>query len=227
MWSILPLYLAALTIIFMMKNIFLLLLFFLTTTVFSRPCVIHYTDGTTENVEVSFPLTVGFKKFKVKVNGERKEIDPKLIEFLSVDLNDGADKAILMRGQAYNFKDDELNKSEKASTWLLVNGVTDSGYVISNIGLVYHIQKVRGVEKIVVTYLKGNMHFGVSKLGDDGYFKFLWTKKRRLKKQFAIVQPHLFPDCPNLPELIDNVDIKRDEDFVYSIIEQYEKCKNN
>lgn len=222
-----PLYLAALTITFIMKNLFLLLLFFFTTTVFSRPCVIHYTDGTTENVEISFPLTVGVKKFKVKINGEKKEIDPKLIEYLSIDLNDGADKAIFMRGQGYYFNEGELNKSEKASSWLLVNGVTDSGYVVTNIGWVYHIQKVRGVEKIVVTYLKGNINFGVSKLGDDGYFKFLWTKKRRLKKQFARVQPHLFPDCPNLPELIDNVDTKRDEDFVYSIIEQYEKCKNN
>lgn len=210
-----------------MKNLFLLLLFFFTTTVFSRPCVIHYTDGTTENVEISFPLTVGVKKFKVKINGEKKEIDHLLIDYLSIDLNDGADKAIFMRGQGYSFKDGELTRPKNGSSWLLVNGVTESGYIVSNIGVVYHIQKVRGVEKIVVTYVKGNMQFGISKLGDDGYFRFLVTKKKRLKKQFAKVQPHLFPDCPNLPELIDNVDTKRDEDFVYSIIEQYEKCKNN
>src|SRR5690606_6093439 len=210
-----------------MKNLFLLLLFFFTATLFRSPSVIHYTDGTTENVEISFPLTVGVKKFKVKINGEKKEIDPKLIEYLCNDLNDGADKAIVMRGQGYYFNDGELNKSEKASPWLLVNGVTDSGYVATNIAWGYHMQKVRRVEKHGVTYLKGKINFSRRKLGDDGYFKFLWAKKRRLKKQFARVQPHLFPDCPNLPELIDNVDTKRDENFVYSIIEQYEKCKNN
>lgn len=210
-----------------MKNTLLILSFLFTLSSWAveyYPCEITYEDDRTEILEVQFPIDNSNPKLRVKIDGKRASLQKDNIKFFTISLNNDEDKYLFLGGREYSKRG-----RKKRKVFTLVERVTESGIVIGNLGLAYNVGREKDSDKdiIVFTYLQAHRTYSFSRQNEEIIYPIInYTFGPGLKyyyrKTAEKYQPTLFPDCPDISDLIDYDSIKNKG--VETVIEAYEEC---
>jgi len=213
----------------MLKKILLLTLFFLPFTLMAKyySGEIVYDDGTSETLEILFPISNGNPNLKVKRDGKRASIKKELLKYILLELNDGEDKYVFLAGREYSKK----NKKRK-KVFTLVENVTDNGFVVGKLGLSFEINRIKGSDKlgVFVTYVEVYHNYSISKVNEETFFPIYSLSfgigiRKYYQRMIEKYQDTLFSDCLDLAEKVD-YDKMMEGRGPYAIIEAYSECLN-
>lgn len=213
-----------------MKKLLLVLTFLATFTCWAadyRSCEITYENGNKETVEVQFPFANDHPNLRIKKNGERGTIDKDLIKFFTLKLNDGENKYLFLGGREFS-----KNGKKKRKIFTLVEEVNEeTGIVIGNLGLSYDVGKNKrsGKEIMIFTYQQMYRNYSFSKINEETFytmyvFPYGIGIKKYYEKTISNYQKELFPECPNITDLIDYKSMK--EKALFAILDAYKECLN-
>lgn len=213
-----------------MKKLLLVFAFLTTFTAWAadyRSCEITYEDGRTETVEVQFPFANDNPNLRIKRNGKRASIDKDLIKFFTLSLNDGENDYLFLGGRQFSKKNKKRRK-----IFTLVEEVNETGIIVGNLGLSYDVGRNRdtGKDIIIFTYMKTFRTYSFSKIGEETFYPlFAYGPgiglRSYYRKTIQKYQKGLFPDCPDIVNLLD-LESVREKDIDTVIFEAYKECLN-